>query len=56
MDYRIDARAGRPIQSSAAPILTSRVKLVHPSSAVIIAGLAAVCWLPVALSAYLLAS
>lgn len=56
MDRWIDAPARRPASSSIdAMLIASRVKLVRPFNAVIIAGLAVACWIPVAVSAYLLA-
>ena len=52
-----NAIAKRPIVSPVRFALdSSRVKLVQPSNAAIIAVLALTCWIPVALSAYLLAS
>ncbi|WP_375272207.1 hypothetical protein [Sphingomonas sp.] len=54
MADRFDAYAARPYFSGSDPMVAGRVKLIHPSNAAIIAGLALGCWAPIALSAYLL--
>jgi len=49
-----DALASHSFFCRVEPLSAGRVKLINPSNVAIIAALAAGCWAPIALSAYLL--